>query len=244
MLAPGGTLVLGRRGDRRRWRSPSASQPSAARGSCRAEPRAAGRARAPRGLPAGQLRAGARRRRRPAAALGRELDERAVALAAAQTRSPAGWRCVDRGSADGLRRCAQRRRGACAARIARRGDPPGPLALVIGVLDDKDAAAMLTTLLPRASAPGSPRRRRARAPGRHAAVAGRATWLRRVVRRAAPFACTGGRPGLGARATRLPVLATGSVYLVGDLTAARGATQEKQRQASASERRRPVGTRR
>ena len=99
--------------------------------------------------------------------------------------------------------------------------PPRPLALVLGVLEDKDAASMLATLLPCASAPGSPRPRAAvpcrprRCSRWRASLASTQWFASRSPWRALAEAQRWARE----RGEDAAVLATGSVYLVGDLLA-------------------------
>ena len=136
---------------------------SAARGSC--APRAlAGRACscAPRGAFQRRNFALARAAARGAtcAAPGSSSSEQAVREAAAATAVPGRLQVLDERPADGARRRPQpatpsRRSWSRCPRSARRAPP----ALVLGVLEDKDAAAMLARAAARVrSAPGSPRR--------------------------------------------------------------------------------------
>ena len=76
------------------------------------------------------------------------LDEEAVTQAGASTAIPGTPASRGRGPADGVRRRAQPRRGRGAGRVAPRALGAAPIALVMGVLEDKDAATMLATLMP------------------------------------------------------------------------------------------------
>jgi len=100
--------------------------------------------------------------------------------------------------------------------------PPGPLALVMGVLDDKDAAAMLGMLLPLCERAWftAPRSSRALSPAALQSLA-RQLGFSEIACEPRPE-----RALSAARAWALEhggcVLATGSVYLAGDLLAAAG----------------------
>jgi dihydrofolate synthase / folylpolyglutamate synthase len=153
--------------------------------------------------------------------LGRQLDETAVEQAARATSIPGRLQLVDEDpvtivdgahNPDAVRALAD----SLPALVGGR-----PLGLVLGVLDDKDASAMLATLLVRCerawfTAPPSPR---ALSP---AALESLARQLGFSAAESEP------RPARAlaqaqrwARAAGGAVLATGSVYLVGDLLAAR-----------------------
>ncbi len=101
--------------------------------------------------------------------------------------------------------------------------PPGPLALVLGVLEDKDAAAMLAALLPlvRRAWFTAPPSSRALSPAALQSLARQlgfdASACEPVPSRALEQAQRWARERAGA------VLATGSVYLVGDLLGRLGA---------------------
>ncbi len=152
---------------------------------------------------------------------GLEPDERAVREAAAATAVRGRLQVVSRRPADSARRRAQPRRRArrsCESLPALVGERP--LALVLGVLEDKDAASMLGSLLgASASARGSRRRRagarcrRPRCSRSRASSASSRSPASRAPRRRSPRRRRGRGSGQG-------VLATGSVYLVGELLAA------------------------
>ena len=133
-------------------------------------------------------------------------------------RAPAGDR---RRPADRARRGAQPRRGGGARRFAPGGSPRAPTAVVLGVLEDKDAAGMLRRCWECASARGSPLppaaarclpRRCSRSHASSASIA--------VACEPEPWeALEQARRWASERGGA--VLATGSVYLVGDLLVAR-----------------------
>jgi dihydrofolate synthase/folylpolyglutamate synthase len=227
VLAPGGTLVLGRRVDpevlvlaERLATERGARIVHAAEGSWRL---AAAGAFQQDNFALALAAAGVQ-----LAALGRGLDERAVALAAAQTLVPGRLEIVSEDPLtvfDGAHNADATR-----ALLASLDEviPPGPLALVIGVLDDKDAAAMLTTLLPRASRAyfTAPPSTRALPAATLQSLAAQLGFAESSVEPRPSRALAAAQDW--ARANAASVLATGSVYLVGDLTAARGETQEKE----------------
>lgn len=149
------------------------------------------------------------------AALGRPLDDRAAAEAAAAVRIPGRLQVVGEApltiydgahNPDGV--------GALVAALPEVGGDR-PVTAVISVLDDKDAAGMLRTLLPAAEGVvfTASRNPRALSPATLASLAGqlgRASEIepdpQRAVARARRLAGPGGA-----------VLATGSIYLVADL---------------------------
>ena len=81
--------------------------------------------------------------------LGR-LDERTVAAAGADVRVPGTAAGGGGQAADAARRCAQpgRHAGARRSRCAAAGAPADRVVAVVSILDDKDAAGMLSVLLP------------------------------------------------------------------------------------------------
>jgi dihydrofolate synthase/folylpolyglutamate synthase len=118
---------------------------------------------------------------------------------------------------------------------------PRPLALVLGVLEDKDAASMLRELLPHCARAWftAPPSSRALSPGALQSLARQLGFEeascepqpRKALEQAQAWArgCTQGLPGAA-------VLATGSVYLVGDLLAALGERAGGARGVSSAER--------
>jgi dihydrofolate synthase/folylpolyglutamate synthase len=148
---------------------------------------------------------------------GAELDARAVVEAAASTQVPGRLQLLDEDPPTVL----DGAHNPDAARALRASLPEvlpgGPLAIVLGVLEDKDAARMLATLLPlceRAwfTAPPSPR---ALPPPALQSLA-RQLGFEAVACEPRPARALE-QARLWAREHRGAVLATGSVYLVGDL---------------------------
>jgi len=153
--------------------------------------------------------------------LGRPLDASAVARAAAETRVPGRVDVVDDRPLtifDGAHNPAGAR--ALAAALGELVGARAPLVVVASVLEDKDAAGMLAALLERADRWVVTRcsNRRALSPGTLASLA---------VKLGAPEPLLVGDPGEAlARARAVAgaggaVLATGSIYLIGDLMRAR-----------------------
>ena len=138
-LAPDGA------GGGRARRGRARSRDRAPRGRCRPDCEL----RAPRHLPAAQPRARARRRGGAPAPAGRELDERRRARRGRRRLAiPGRLQALAERAADGARRRAQPRRRRGARRVAAARSSTAPPALVLGVLEDKDAAGMLRALLP------------------------------------------------------------------------------------------------
>ncbi len=175
------------------------------------------------------------------ASAGIEPDAQAVRAAAASAAVPGRLQVVDRDpltvldgahNPDAVRALAESLPGVLAGECPDAGEDPlhrgssagGPLGLVMGVLDDKDAASMLRTLLPLCAAAWftAPPSSRALSPAALQSLARQLGFEqatcesrpRRALERARAWARA--QPAAGA------VLATGSIYLVGDLLAGAG----------------------
>jgi dihydrofolate synthase/folylpolyglutamate synthase len=159
-------------------------------------------------------------------AAGIPLREQAVAQAAASTDVPGRLQLVDEDpptvldgahNPDAVRALVESLPDVLEARPPRPPRPPGPLALVLGVLEDKDAASMLAALLPVVTRAWftAPPSSRALSPAALQSLARQldfdASACEPVPSRALEQAQRWARERAGA------VLATGSVYLVGDL---------------------------
>ncbi|MEX1140808.1 MAG: cyanophycin synthetase [Thermoleophilaceae bacterium] len=152
------------------------------------------------------------------ALLGRPLDERAVRRAAAETRIPGRMDVVSESPLtiyDGAHNPAGA--AALAAAVPELVRDRAPVVLVVSVLDDKDAAEMLAELMPLADAVVATRCSNPRAlpPATLAALAAKLGDVEAEIV-AAPQAAVGRARELAGAAGA--VLATGSIYLVADLT--------------------------
>jgi dihydrofolate synthase / folylpolyglutamate synthase len=152
---------------------------------------------------------------------GIRLRERAVREAASSTSVPGRMQIVAR---DPLTVLDGAHNPAAAVAVA--GSLPGlfatrPLALVLGVLDDKDAAGMLATLLPLCERAWftAPPSRRALPPATLSSLARQLGFERTACEPQPAKALAEAQGWARARGGGAGVLATGSVYLVGDLLA-------------------------